>query len=100
MTDVHEEGRVTADTVLKYKEAVVPFLLWCAREGADPFTPDQWDDALMDFKRFGGSEVVGKGVLTKSKFSMLVAAVEFRFPRMKGEVVSSSSGPKGLGLRA
>ena len=79
---------------------MVPFLLWCAREGADPFTPDQWDDALMDFKRFGGSEVVGKGVLTKSKFSMLVAAVEFRFPRMKGEVVSSSSGPKGLGLRA
>ncbi|CAK0808809.1 unnamed protein product [Prorocentrum cordatum] len=49
----------------------------------------------MDFKMFGGSEVVGKGVLTKSKFSMLVAAVEFRFPRMKGRLCRVRAALKG-----
>ena len=97
---MHEEGRVTTTTILRYKEAVVPFVKWCAREGVEPFTPDQWDDAIMDFKRFGGSEAVGMGVLTKSKFTLLLAAVEFRFPRMNGEAVSGQGGPEMLGLRS
>eukprot|EP00959_Pyramimonas_sp_CCMP1952_P351780 7370648-Pyramimonas_sp.AAC.1 len=37
----------------------------------------------MDFKRFGGSEAAGMVVHTKSKFFLLLAAVEFRSPRMK-----------------
>ena len=82
-------------TVDKYKESVVAFVLWCKREGVEPFTPDQWDDALMGFKRFGGSEVVGMGVLTKAKFSLLAIAVEFRFPRMKGRLRRARAALKG-----
>ncbi|CAK0881855.1 unnamed protein product [Prorocentrum cordatum] len=65
------------------------------REGVEPFTPDQWDGAIMDFKRFGGSEAVGMGVLTKSKFTLLLAAVEFRFPRMKGGLCRVKAALKG-----
>ncbi|CAK0877916.1 unnamed protein product, partial [Prorocentrum cordatum] len=93
--NVHEEGRVSASTVLKYKEAVVPSVKWCVREGEEPFTPDQWDDAIMDFKRFGGSEAVGMGAQTKSKFTLLLAAVEFRFPRMKGRLCRVRAALKG-----
>ncbi|CAK0907872.1 unnamed protein product [Prorocentrum cordatum] len=50
----------------------------------------------MDFKRFGGSEAVGMGVLTRSKFTLLLAAVEFRFPRMKGRLCRVRAALKGL----
>ena len=61
----------------------------------EPCTPDDWDDGIIDFKRLRGSEAVGKGVLTKSKFTMLVAAVEFRFPRMKGRLCRAKAALKG-----
>ncbi|CAK0868950.1 unnamed protein product [Prorocentrum cordatum] len=93
--DVHEEGRVSNSTILKYKEAVVPLIKWCVKEAVEPFTPDQWDDAIMDFKRFGGSEAVGMGVQTKSKFTLLLAAVEFRFPRMEGRLCRVRAALKG-----
>ena len=55
------------------------FCAWCDSVGFRPNSPEQWDDILMEFKN-------SSTTLTKSKFNLLVASVEFFFPNFKGKL--------------
>ena len=49
-TDPHLEGRVTAKTLDHYKNAAARLVSWCQLHHANPCTPDEWGDALMEYK--------------------------------------------------
>ena len=73
-----EEGRVQPSTLLTDRPRAAEFYEWRLAEGAPPWTPDEWDDTLMDYK--------ATSALLKSHFTSLVAAVDFKFPRLKGRL--------------
>ena len=88
--DPHLEGRVQPSTLLTYRRRAAEFYEWCLAEGASPWTPDEWGDTLMDYK--------ATSALLKSHFTSLIAAVEFKFPRLKGRLCRCHAALRGWEL--
>ena len=77
-------------TLLTYRRRAAEFYEWCVAEGASPWTPDEWGDTLMEYK--------ATSALLKSHFTSLVAAVEFKFPRLKGRLSRCHAALRGWEL--
>ena len=81
MTNSDFINRVKPITLSRYQKILRPFTTWAVEERLDPVTASDWDDALLDYKALHPAE------LTKAKFVMLVAAVEFYIPMAKRQLV-------------
>ena len=73
-------SRVKPITLSRYRAALRPFTDWALSEGWDPVAPEDWDDALLEYKALHTDS------LTKAKFTTLVAALEFFLPPVKGKL--------------
>ena len=78
--DAHLEARVRPRTILTYKRAALPFCQWVLAHFFALETSEHWDDAIMLYKQ--DPEVN----LTKNQFSVLMTAVQFYFPRFRGQL--------------
>ena len=67
-------------TLLIYRRRAAEFYQWCVAEGACPWSPDEWDDTIMDYKSAAD--------ISKNYFAPLIAGIEFKFPRMKGKLLA------------
>lgn len=76
LLDAHQIQKPLATTVRLYQKAAKPFTDYLYLNGLDPVTPEEWDDALVEFKNIDPN-------MTKSKFETLVSSIEFVFPRLK-----------------
>ena len=74
LADPWLQGRVKPITLQRYKAALLHFTTWATAQQLLPVTADDWDDALLEY-RFSTTH------LTKSKFAMVVAALEFFLPQ-------------------
>ena len=87
--DPHLEGRVTAKTLENYKRAAALLVSWCQLHHANPWTPDEWDDTLIEYKNSRRAD------MGKAEFIQTVSAVEFRFPRLKGRLACAHAAIRG-----
>ena len=78
--DDHQAGKITDNSLQRYRKACLPLVVWLRDCGIEPLGPDQWDDAVVEWKQATSP--------SKSEFEGTVAGIEFLFPRMK----DSSSG--------
>ena len=74
----------------RYQACVLGFTTWCVKEGFDPSLPEEYDDLLVEWKN---ATSVGKPT-----FEGAVAAVEFFYPRMRGQLGWSRSVLTGWGI--
>ncbi|CAK0789982.1 unnamed protein product [Prorocentrum cordatum] len=86
----HLEGRVQPETLLTYRKRAAEFYQWCAAEGAHTWSPDEWGDTIMEYK--------ASVDLLKSHFTSLLAAIEFKFPRLKGRLCRCHAALRGWEL--
>ncbi len=70
--DRHQEAKIKETSLRRYRKSVQPFTLWLAECEIWPSGPDQWDDALVEWKN--------ARPVTKAEFESCVAGVEFLFP--------------------
>ena len=70
-------------------------MTWARSVGVYPDTAEEWDDALVEYKK-SGAEVENPFGL--AKLTQLVSAMEFFFPRMKGKLALSHAVLKGWGI--
>jgi len=87
-------GRVKPITLQRYRSALLQFTTWATSQQLLPVTADDWDDALLEY-RYSSDH------LTKSKFAMVVAALEFFLPQHRQRLpwcraVLSGWGKKGF----
>jgi len=73
-------ARVRPLTVERYREAASLFVEWADGFGFKPSTAEEWDDLLVEF-RFSQASA-----LSRPKFTQVVSAVEFFFPRYRGKL--------------
>ena len=76
LQDPYMLGRVKDITLRRYKSALLSFTTWALSQQLLPVTADDWDDALLEYRYASDS-------ITKSKFAMVVAALEFFLPQHK-----------------
>ena len=76
--DRHLLAKVTDKTLVTYRRALVPFTEWLIREGTAPVDDYEWDNALLELKRDKEEQ------LSPAKLGVLLAAVEFFLPRLRG----------------
>ncbi len=82
------QSRVSPETLHKYKEALDPFLMYLQnRFDVALEDPEDVDCLLQEFRT--------EFELTRSKHTLLVAAVEFFIPHLKGKLVLSREALKG-----
>jgi integrase len=86
--DPHFEKRVKPKTLEVYKHHLQEFSSWLKANELSPTGAESWDEALVDYKN--------AACLSRSKFSMTIAAVEFFFPRFKKQLVYSHAVSLGL----
>ena len=72
--DPVQERKVAPTTITRYQKAAKPFVKWCLDHGYEPWTPEDWDDGLVEYRADASQRV------TKFQLENLVAAVEFYFP--------------------
>ena len=94
--DRHLLARVRGKTLETYRAAGRKFVDWALRNHRRPWTPDEWDDALADYKREAEEE--DEQHLSYANFVATVAVVEFFFPRLKGKLQVSHAIIKGWGI--
>ena len=92
--DPHLEGRVTAKTLDHYKRAAARMVPRCQQHHARPWTPDEWDDRLMEFKLSARKELGKSGLIATA------SAAQFRFPRLKGKLACSRAATRGRNIAA
>ena len=93
--DRHLECRVQGISLARYKKAAFTFYSWAVRNSHEPVTAEDWDDALMIFKRSGGPD---GSPLKRTAFEGTIAAVEFFFPRFKGKLLYCREALKGWAI--
>lgn len=76
LSDPVFQGRVKPKTLAIYKAALQPFTEWALAQSLALVDPQDWDDALLEF-RYANLK------LTKGKFQNLIAALEFFVPTVK-----------------
>ena len=81
---LHKVGTVT---LARYRDAAAKFSDWLIEEAYTPCTADEWDDLLVEYKNDAG--------LSRSKFTVVVASVEWFFPRYRGRLTWSHDVLKG-----
>ncbi len=76
--DRHQEAKIKETSLRRYRKSVQAFTLWLAECEIWPSGPDQWDDALVEWKN--------ARPVAKAEFEACVAGVEFLFPRFRGKL--------------
>jgi len=79
LSDPYLQGRVKPITLQRYRSALLAFTTWATSQKLLPVIADDWDDALLDYR-------YSTDTLTKSKFAMVVAALEFFLPQLHGRL--------------
>ena len=74
--DPHQLLKVKPVTLDRYRASGRTFSIWLDQHQYRPVAPEEWDDLLVDFKNDCG--------LSRSQFEVIVATLEFAFPRLKG----------------
>jgi len=77
--DAIQEERVTERTRETYRVHAARFTRWALEMELHPATAEDWDDLLVEYKH-------SHEKLTRSEFAYTTAAVEFFFPRLRGEL--------------
>ena len=88
--DPHQEKRVQLETIKSYQSAGADFADWLLLVGWHPTGPDDWDDALIEYKNVMS--------VRKAKFAHTVSAVEFFFVRYKGHLCLSHTVLAGMSV--
>ena len=88
--DVHQAAKVQDKTLKVYQRAVLPFVQFLRRRGYSPASAEEYDDLLVEWKN---AETV-----RRSDFCTALAAVEFYFPRFKGDLAWAHAVGKGWGI--
>ena len=88
--DPHQALKVQPLTLKRYRSAALTFVQWCDEHGYRPAAHTDWDDLLVEFKN--------DAALRKAAFELLVASVEFFFPRYKGQLSLAHSVLSGWGV--
>ena len=70
--DAQQQAKVTEESLNRYRKAAKPFAEFLANRFPDISGPEDFDDALMEFKQ--------ESPVSKSNFEALVAGVEYFFP--------------------
>ena len=70
--DAQQQAKVTEESLNRYRKAAIPFAEFLAKRFPDISGPEDFDDALMEFKQ--------ESPVSKSNFEALVAGVEYFFP--------------------
>ena len=78
MQDPDFLGRVKPITLQRYQAALLPFTTWALQEGLHPKSPQDWDEALLDFRALHCT------TMTKAKFTTLAAVLDCFQPQIKG----------------
>lgn len=89
--DSHVALKVSHVTLCRYQAAAKLVCEWCDQVGLVPNDVEEWDDLLIEFKNSWPD-------ISKSKFTTLVAAVEFYFPRFRGQLQWSHAALRGWSL--
>ena len=92
LLDPHLAARVQPPTIGTYQTAGALFSRWCLERSLHPTTAAEWDDILMEYKQENIRWI------TKSKFANTVAAVEFFFPRLRGDLATAHQILRGWGI--
>ena len=78
--DPHQTAKVKPITVERYRAAALLFVSWAEPRGLAPSCAEEWDDLLVEFKHSLGDK------LPRAKFVQVITAVEFFFPRYRGQL--------------
>ena len=79
--DPHQAQKIQPNTLSRYRSAALQFVHWCNRCSYRPGIAEDWDDLLVEFEN--------DEQIKKANFELLVAAVEFYFPRFKGRLCAA-----------
>ncbi len=52
--DPDQALKIKTITMERYRAAARPFIAYCLKHNYDPFTSDEWDDLLVEFKNVQG----------------------------------------------
>ena len=66
-------------TYQRYRRALFAFTTWAADESLLPITADDWGDALLEYR-------YDTSTMSKSKFAMVVAALELFLSQYKAKL--------------
>ena len=88
--DPHQAAAVTDSTLQRYRRAARSLTHFICDAGILPNCAEDWDDALVMFKQCTRA--------SKSDFETAVAAVEFFFPRFRGQMKRSRAIVKGWSI--
>ena len=86
-SDPHQLQRVKPATLAAYRKEAADFWRWLVFHHLAPESSDQWDDLAVEFKTdssWHGQS--GRGPITLSRFTTLLAAIEFHFARFRGKL--------------
>ena len=86
--DPHAVLRVTPTTLNRYRRQALSLSSWALANGLAPSTDRDWDALLVEYKNFHPN-------LRKHDFHVMVAAVEFFFPELKGSLAMSHASMRG-----
>ena len=90
--DVQQSAKITEQSLHRYQIAALPFANFLGDRFPDLLGPEDFDDALVEFKQ--GATV------SKANFEKLVAAVEHPFPKFRGQLPWAHDVINGVGDRA
>jgi integrase len=94
--DPDQAGRVKDSTLQLYRSAAQRFVRWAREEDLCLLAAEDWDTALVIYKNVQKE----RGLLTRSNFITLVAAVEFFFPTHKTKLPWSHAVTNGWNVVA
>ena len=74
--DAHQNQKVTATTLERYRKALAPFVQRLDERALVPQQPEEYDDLAVEFNNDSPE-------LSRASFSMLVAALEWFHPELR-----------------
>ena len=80
-------ARVLPVSLGRYRAAAATFAAWCATMELDPWTCEDWDNAIIAYKNATQPR--------KAALETLIAAVEFYFPRFKHHLIHARAALDG-----
>jgi hypothetical protein len=94
--DPDQVGKLKESTLQQYRGAAARFSAWAHEEELVLTEAAEWDNALVLYKNI----MKERGRLTRSQFILLIASVEFFFPRHKGHLSWAHAVSNGWGVVA
>ena len=83
VADADLQARVKPITLTRYSAAVITLVNWARSVELIPSSSEEWDDLLLEFRYAHADR------LTRSKFVLLVTALEFYMPNLKRQLAWS-----------